>query len=496
MIAERIKIVPFQIERIMECEIVKKVNEHGRAYIKGYISSEEEKKYLDLASSEPTVQIEAVSEEGECAVIFSGLMKDCRIRNSNQVLTMELSLVTHTWLMDLRLSIRSFQTPGMPYQQLFDTIAGSYSGGGCMMSEGGARVTEDLIVQYQETDWEFLKRLASHLNTVVVPSYRTDGVKCYTGLPQWSGLTKVSPVSYTACRLVSDYLYKQQNQVQGLIEEDELCYEIQDLHVFDLGEQVEFQGRTYYVTECRSYLDGHQLWNTYLIKTKSGIRVPQTYNEKMVGASLDGTISGVAGAKVKVRLTPDAGGGSGKWFPFSTVYSSPDGSGWYCMPEIGDEIRLYFPTVKEKHAYVISAVHQPVPGRAGTDRGDKAEEEKETEEAEIPVIKLPDGREIECRSNPEDHLIKTKSDKIVLLNEKLILLSNNKGLSILIDDDEGITISSALKVDIRSDSSVEIAGAGGIEVTGTGAVTLKQGSGMIRIADSKVVFSGAETRIQ
>ena len=37
MIAERIKILPFQIERIMECEIVKKVNEHGRAYIKGYI---------------------------------------------------------------------------------------------------------------------------------------------------------------------------------------------------------------------------------------------------------------------------------------------------------------------------------------------------------------------------------------------------------------------------------------------------------------------------
>lgn len=50
-----------------------------------------------------------------------------------------------------------------------------------------------------------------------------------------------------------------------------------------------------------------------------------------------------------------------------------------------------------------------------------------------------------------------------MLNEKLILLSNNKGLSILIDDKEGITISSALKVDICSDSSVEIAGAGGIE---------------------------------
>lgn len=36
------------------------------------------------------------------------------------------------------------------------------------------------------------------------------------------------------------------------------------------------------------------------------------------------------------------------------------GSGWYCMPEKGDEIRLYIRTVKEKHAYVISSVHLAV----------------------------------------------------------------------------------------------------------------------------------------
>lgn len=218
MIAERIRIVPFEMERIMECRIVKKVNEHGQAFIKGYISSEREKEYMDLVSSEPTVQIEGISEEGECAIIFSGIVKDCRIKNSNQVLIMELCLITHTYLMDLSPVIRSFQIPGMQYQRLFDTVAGSYPGGGCIMSEEGGSVTKDIIVQYQETDWTFLKRLASHLNTVIVPSYRTDGVKCYIGLPQWPGITKVSPAVYTACKMVSDYLYKQQNRVQGLIE--------------------------------------------------------------------------------------------------------------------------------------------------------------------------------------------------------------------------------------------------------------------------------------
>lgn len=488
MIAERIRITPFRMERIMECNIVKRVNEHGRAFVKGYISAEEEKKYMNLVSTEPTVQIEAVSEEGESAVIFSGMVKDCRIRNSNRVLTMELSLITHTYLMDLNPVIRSFQIPGMPYQKIFDTVTGGYPGGGCIMAERGDAVTKDLIVQYQETDWEFLKRLSSHLNTVVLPSYKTDGAKCYIGLPKWTGITKISPVTYSACRLVGDYLYKKQNRVQGLIEEDELCYEIQDQHVLAPGEQVEFQGKTYYVTECESRLDGHQLWNTCLIKTRAGIRVPEVYNEKIVGASLDGRVSGVAGAQVKVCLTPDAAGGSGKWFPFSTVYSSPDGSGWYCMPEVGDEIRLYFPTVKEKHAYVISSVHLPVSGRTG--------EGENTDNVEVPVIRLSDGKEIRCRCDPDDKLIRTETEKTILLSKKQILLSNNKGLSILLDDDEGIIISSNLKVDIRSDNDISIASTEGIEMTGMNEIALKQGNGTVRIVDSKVQVSGAEVRIQ
>lgn len=44
-------------------------------------------------------------------------------------------------------------------------------------------------------------------------------------------------------------------------------------------------------------------------------------------------------------------------FPYATVYSTPDGTGWYCMPEIGDAVRLYFPCEKDADAYVASSVH-------------------------------------------------------------------------------------------------------------------------------------------
>ena len=45
------------------------------------------------------------------------------------------------------------------------------------------------------------------------------------------------------------------------------------------------------------------------------------------------------------------------WFDFATVYSTPDGAGWYCMPEVGDEVRVVFPDNYEEHAYVASSVH-------------------------------------------------------------------------------------------------------------------------------------------
>lgn len=483
MIAERIKVTPFQIEGIMKCEIVKKGNQHGRAFVKGYIPSGEEQDYLELAARRVTVQIQGVDEDGTSTVLFSGMVESCQIKNHNHVLVMELSLVSHTSLMDMKPQIRGFQIPGMPYKEVFDTIVGGYLGGGCILSVEKEAVTEEPLVQYNESDWEFFKRLASHLNTVVIPSYQTDGVKCYIGLPNWPGVTKVNPVSYTICKMVGESLYKEQNGIPGLIKDGELCYEIEELKVLDIGEKVEFQGRLYQVVESKSYLDGHQLWNTYLIQTGVEMQVPRMYNERMVGASLDGVVSEVNGARVRVKLRADAVEGKGKWFAFSTVYSSPGGSGWYCMPEVGDEIRLYFPTVKEKHGYVISAVHLAESGGGVGKNGNSR-------------IKMAGGREVGGRSDPSYKVIQTKSNKIVLLNDTQIFLSNNNGMSILLDDHEGITITSGGNVNLRSGGKVELASPEGIEVTGSEEVTLMQGKGSITLSDSKILFDGAETKIQ
>ena len=71
------------------------------------------------------------------------------------------------------------------------------------------------------------------------------------------------------------------------------------------------------------------------------------------------SVLSVSRDKVKVHIKADGSQdvGTAKWFPYSTVYSSPVGTGWYCMPEVNDKVRLYFPNEKEEDAYVISSIH-------------------------------------------------------------------------------------------------------------------------------------------
>ena len=483
MKAERIKVSPFAFSRITDCRIEKEAGTHGYAMIKGYIDRDKEEEYLELTCGMPEVAIQVMDEDGESIPLYCGILQDAKITHKNGVCTMEITIVPYTYLLDLNPRRRSFQNPAMTYQDVLDNVLSSYAGEGVnsvIMNVGADTAIGEPIVQYQETDWEFAKRLASHFNTVVTPSYTTSGPKFYVGLMEWPGAARISPSCYRVKKAVSEYLYKEQNQVEGIVEDDSLWYIVEDQELYEIGEMVEFRGRTYYVARMEGRLDGHQLWNTYYLKTLAGFKIPRRYNEKVIGASLDGNVTAVSGDKVQVRLAADAAEGLGKWFEFSTVYSSPDGTGWYCMPEIGDEIRLYFPTEREKHGYVISSVHLPVAqAHAGGSAGGGARSSSVR------------------RCDPTHKTIHTVTGKKVELTETYILLDAGNGMSIRLDDGAGITIRSPLQVNIKSDDSIAIKSSGGkVEVAGGSGVTISQADSKVEVASGNVIVAGANAKVQ
>lgn len=107
-----------------------------------------------------------------------------------------------------------------------------------------------------------------------------------------------------------------------------------------------------YCRRSRAEWEGNEVYNYYLLETKGELRQMSYGNKKIIGASMKGNVTAVKKDTVKVVLMEDKTGGwaGQKWFAYSTIYSSPDGTGWYCMPEKGIvSVYIFRMRMKQRH---------------------------------------------------------------------------------------------------------------------------------------------------
>ena len=176
-----------------------------------------------------------------------------------------------------------------------------------------------------------------------------------------------------------------------------------------------------------------------------------------------GSVTKVKHEQVQIQLDNDQNSQNTGycWFPYATVYSSDDGTGWYCMPEVNDKIRLYFPTDKDIEAYVVSAYHE---GNA------------------------------ELRQEPDKKFWRNKAGKEIQMTPEHILMTNNDGSFIKMDD-EGIQIQSGGSVSIRAKRNMAITSSGSsIELSASNKVRLKQGDTEMNLGGD-LTMQGAKIRL-
>ncbi|MEY8268983.1 hypothetical protein AALA79_21830, partial [Lachnospiraceae bacterium 64-25] len=169
--------------------------------------------------------------------------------------------------------------------------------------------------------------------------------------------------------------------------------------------------------------------------------------------------------KVQVSLKGDENADQTitRWFPYSTGYSSPDGAGWYCMPESGDRVRLQIPDQAEEHSYVISAVHL----ETGHDR------------------RIPDHKSF-----------KTKYGKELLFTPDSLELTNHQGMSVRMIDGQGIQLVSDKDISIIAGGNMMISSEdASLTIAGSSSVDIRQGSAGLHM-DDDITFSGGKFRIQ
>lgn len=462
---------------IQDVTIRKKLNEHGTAVIKGIIDKSDEESVLSTAEGNRYAKLSIENEKGNRKVIFSGIVESVEVASEGELKQATVKLIGATRLLECSAHTRTFQNKAMTYGELVKSIESGYEDIKHIMHIGSGQAIGDMIVQYKENDWDFLKRLASHFHTRIYPGYVENGIRYHFGLLTSGTGKEVTSTSYQIVNDVDDLYDKKENKVPGLQQKDGFCYKVQSREYYELGEKATFRKHQVYVYAVQSEYIGNELVHTYYMKTEGGCKRRKCFNTKLIGASLDAKILAVSNDTVKVCVTVDQkqDKATAKWFPYSTVYSSPDGTGWYCMPEEGDKVRLYFPNEKEEEGYIISSIHLESGQGAGAGAA---------------------GGQSAPRSNPDNKSISTKYNKQVELTPTQITMTNNKGMTIKIDDNEGISIQSDKNVTIQSDEELSIRSRNSnMVVEAPESIAFIQGSAKITMKD-EVTVEGAKFKVQ
>lgn len=436
----------FHFMSITGLEVTKELNRHGRAYIKGMISGENKEAYMRELMEEQWVKIIAEDENDNREILFCGIVVRGEIEDSDLETGLELELRTGTWLMDIKDHFRVFQKTAYEYEEIISEIGREYSRFDYYIN-GKTEKIKGLHVQYKETDWQFLKRLAGENGYCVIPGCYTEKSKFELGLYE----NEIIPIEHT------DFVFVRNSKSRE--------YVIKSREIYHLGEKVRFHNQNLYIAAIFTRYERAECVHEYHLLPKMETGIEKSYNSKLAGRSFMAGVTEVRKDKIKAVFPEDENTcqDAETWFCFSTVYSTPDGAGWFCMPELGDRVRIYFPSEEENDAYAVSAVHLD----NGTDR-----------------------------QQPEYKSIKNKYGKELLFTPDAMVMTNNKGMKIKIDDEDGILIESDKDIHIIAEGDMMLSSANAsVMIAGTENVSINQGETGISI-EKKILFNGSEFRIQ
>ena len=413
------------VKQVLECEIKSEIGEHSTLTVLAYVDGE------DILYELPDCQEIKISlrDGKERKLLFSGIVTDMQMLEHGQMKTVEIQAKSRSWLMDRTEQSRSFQNTGMTYRELAKEVLDGY-GAGDIICEGPDQAIGNLFVQYEETDWEFLKRVFSVAGLALTPDSRQEGIKLYAGVPHLAE----SGLSYHVVGIDKDmdsyYFLKANGRDANAM--DFTRYQIISEQPVGIFESVMVQGKNLAVYSCRYVFRGQQMLGIYGLQSPQGLKRVSSYPMHLIGVALMGKVAHVEGTKIQAMLEIDKDHMERAvyWFPFSTISASPDGSGWYCMPEEGDDVRIYFPSKHEKEALALSAVSNYDAAQTG---------------------------EPDRMGDPNSRYLRTKSgQELALAPDHIRLSCGKKAASVTIDTDGKITVQAQTMVKVEAEESVTL----------------------------------------
>lgn len=443
---EHLQVSPFQLVSLQEVKLTKKINEHAKLWFTAIVPEELKDEYVKMTESNPNIELNQMDQSGNSIPLFKGVILSIQVKVVRDIYYLEVEAASHTYHLDLKKNQRSFQDAGMTFAVIFQQVGAAYPGIDIIDEVTKGSPIGKLTLQYYETDWEFLMRLASRFNTGLVPAATFSNPKFYFGIPSGREKGKLEDYHYSVRKRLSDFLIYTGSGNQGVVENDFIYYEVETDKVLEIGDKVSFQEETLYVCEVLTTMKEGVLKHLYTISTKQGMNQKEIFNDQIAGVSLEGKVLEVAGDRIKVHLNIDPNQDKGKahLFPYATIYAAEGHSGWYSMPEVNDNVQVYFPTNKDEEAVATSSV------RKNTEKS----ESNKLDNPSVKYLRTAGGKEIML--SPNEVVITAKDEEVFIrLNENNgIEIFSKKEIKLISEQD--ISMNSSQKIILSAAEQIAI----------------------------------------
>lgn len=245
-----------------------------------------------------------MENNGHEQVIFWGsvVMFETRLEGGYEYFI--LKVMSGSWMLDQKISSRSFQNIKKTYGEIVRDSAET-EGGHVIRNQETDKAIGKPVIRYEETAWQFANRLASQLGTCVIPDV-------VTGRPNfWFGMRKGQNVSPSFEEQFTIDMFPAKNR-------GEMRYQIEDMTVRQAN-------------KCQ--------------------------NASNAGLGLWETVQEVKGELIKIALDIDGDDSISEYF---YRWQPETGNSLYAMPEQGARALLYFYHSNQSDGAVIHCLNKEI----------------------------------------------------------------------------------------------------------------------------------------
>ncbi len=323
-----------RIKYVVTLKITVGVQEHGICEVAGLLEDGMEAQQILSSGEDISLCIVRKGESSE--LLFRGIIKKATVHAVNGVYHTEICAITASEKLDRIKKQRSFQDVAMTYEQVVRRVLEPYGNMGITFTDDAQEAIGEPLIQYGETDWQFLKRLGSHLHIPMYADCEADNRVLYFGMEKGVHIDAETGLCHSG---ISRKYYETDPKKDNVTRKDYLYYKVRSDENGRIGDDIATESGSHVIYRKCIELHHEQLEFTYYAGGCGNWYIPYIDHDRLTGMEFTGRVVSTQAEKMRIGLQIDEPyeGADYEW-----GWTPVSGNIMYAMPEKGNNVRLYF----------------------------------------------------------------------------------------------------------------------------------------------------------